>query len=414
VKRIKNLGLAVITALALSAVLGAASASAGFAVFDAETIENVSGTVQGESTGPMKFDLAISAFALPFECWGNFGSNAELASLEASPEGISGPMTGMFLVSKECEAGVDMNSCELTFHAYSEENQELSGTFDIGGWACSGIKVTAGGAVLQCDATFVPQTGLPATYRNVEGSNGAPDWVEIEMQAKGDVEFIGEGGSSVECPKGPRTNGSWTGTWKARGLGPGKEFAKLAALEQERSLYRDGGQFKAVSYPLHVDGEQSSANELWMGAFKIGCETADLGSQLEGASAALTLVTPTYQSCVAKMSKTSLEATVDVNSCYYGVGAVLSVGCSSKEADAIVATVYESGKVRCTGTINPQSSATGLSFVNTDQGTTVNFNESVLKIKFKAEGGTLFARCGVFLETTNGRYVGSSALRGLF
>lgn len=405
-KRIRNLGLVTLAALALVAVFGVASASAGFAGYDEYTGESVSSTTQGETIGFTTIELAGLPYSA-FSCDGTFETKAKLPALATSPEGISGPITGVVPQPHNCNAGLSMNGCDLTFHTYNGESKgEFPGTFDIGGCS-SGIKLSTK-LLAECKATIIPQTGLPASYRNIAGSKGTPGWVEIEMQAKSGVQIIGEGGNYAACPEGPST-AAWTGTWKVRAKGPSGEFAKLAALSGERSLYRNAGEFGAVNYPVQVGGDQSSKNELWLGFSKIGCKTAHLSTELTGATATLTPVYATYVGCIALIGNGSREATVDMKSCYYGIGSVLSVGCA-KEGDAIVAKLYESGSVKCTYTISPQSSATGLTFANTNEGMTVGFNEST--IQYNSEGGIL--NCGVLNGVHTGRYVGSSALRGFF
>lgn len=198
VKRSNMIGLVIAMAMALTAVVGAASASA--AQFRAE--EYISG-VTGTQTATQKFKL----------------KNTEISCTTATSSGaIFGPSTTLTVTPSfsGCAASLPVkaaitantNGCDYVYKN-SGEPYENNGTMDI---SCSkGIEFTGGG----CTFKIPPQTGRGNVKFKNSGGYSRNHTISVDYEVTGLTYSI----SGTFCIEGVGTyeNGTYTGTSVLKG-----------------------------------------------------------------------------------------------------------------------------------------------------------------------------------------------------
>lgn len=279
-KVLKAFGLAVLTALALTAFSGAASASPSFFVAD-----DYPAALTGEATGETgKMNLYYSTGCVSPKLTGTLSKASETLS----------PSSGF------CNL-VKMNGCGLVFHPPVEG---VNGTFDIAGPECTGIEVSQFGVKQK----IFPKSGLAATFEN-EGS-GSSAKVKIHAQATGLTYEILEG-----APKGTYSNGTYTTTWSLKGESAGSSTGVRIAPFPGFSVIGGGSEyaeFHSDLYPASIGGEQVAGEvggkkvkgiELTTASGTVRCTTATFNTeplfpngQLEDTSDLI--LSPAYSGCV--------------------------------------------------------------------------------------------------------------------
>ncbi|HEX5713850.1 MAG TPA: hypothetical protein VFX85_11095 [Solirubrobacterales bacterium] len=391
---------AAIGALALTALLGASSASASgiaFAQYPAtvggKEISTHSFILSGERIITCDFS-ALSAFAT---------GPSETLQVTATPSSCS----------SKYESGITlkMNGCKFIYHPAPGK-----GSLDIGPAGCGPI--TLEGA--NCTRTFSSQIGGAASFENLAKTVRVID--EASLQYKRTKGTLAACGSET----GPAT---FSGSWVINGLGPEGAQVKAEAIAGT-GLYMTGQQseeaakqpkFAAEKYPVTITGFQDPAQKQALtitGNRKVECGEANSLSQASAATAQLTLNTE-YVGCVLTVLLNEFTTVISTNGCSFQLNALNagppykgSVDIACGEGKAIELNVYGGGAVICTYKISPQSGLTGVGLTNvgtgTEQGVAVSYNLSgipVTRVK-----GTL-AACGYANQTAT--YTGATTLHGI-
>jgi hypothetical protein len=400
VKRTRITSLAIVTAVALTAIVGVASASASASRFEAwnqvTSYNEYPAFIKGKSIGNP-----------PLWTLGDVGVYSSCESIPFTGI-ISGAASNLTVIPSNCK-GVEFNGCELTFHTGPETSKNTyEGTFDIGGAKCAGISM--GPSSANCRATIPPQTGIKVTYGNQPTS---PETAKITVSITG-VKYIGVSGAG--CPVGSHENGTWSSIWEV------KAFKSNGGVEGPQiglhlspfpfGIYLEGGNFKSESYPASIVGNQVKALSFVgsSGMASVVCSSAHLSAALTASSSGLNPVSAEYGGC---LSTETFKTTVNMNSCHYAIYSegTLSIECS-KGGDAIEIKSFKVGgeEVKCSTSIGPQSHK-GLTFTNVTKGSTKSIEASfaIEGIEDTTAGG--LSNCGTSNGShTNGTYKGSVML----
>jgi hypothetical protein len=350
VKRIRNLGLAVIAALVLSALSGASSASASFIIS-----KSVSTNMVGTSSGSLQVGVGNSVY---FDCAPNFstyqaGSYAEKLAVDTP----NGKCTGPFGHS----GTLDWKNCDLTFRPGKEVTPPEEGTpyfestFEIGPAGCGPVILknnTAG-----CVHEISPQT-IPGKASSSLAIGVAGLLTSTTPNACGFV-FKGTHKSSL--------NGAWSvaGTDVATGKPTGVSVSRRIPV----GLYIFGEEpkFQAELYPAIVEGKITTNNVFTFspGGGTITCNKNGglLSAGSVGGSTAKFPFDVGYTSCWGPLGS---EVKVNMKSCDYVFGVANSgppytgtvdIECAN-EGDAVVfeATAFQS--LLCRVTYPPQTLGT--------------------------------------------------------
>ncbi|MGN6253925.1 MAG: hypothetical protein ACTHO8_02950 [Solirubrobacterales bacterium] len=216
-KSAKILGLAVVAALAATAIVGASSASAAFTKFNCAVKAGETCTLDGEMINGTKSPATFETEEGPITCTAGTAhavmTGPEATAVETSPE--TGKESGVSYSGCTflgfINVTVNMHNCEYNFH--------IGGTIDITPNACGPIDFTAG----NCTVTVPSQSGLSSvTYENVSTK---PTDIRIIPNITG-ITYTGSSG----CAKpGTFTNGKYHGgTFTVRGTHPNGTFVNVS------------------------------------------------------------------------------------------------------------------------------------------------------------------------------------------
>lgn len=396
-KRIKNLGLAVFTALALTAVLGVAGASAS--EFTSESYPST--LTSSPSTHTLKFNIGN------MEC--------EAPSLEGS---LAAQSTTISPTAKDNTCTffgaqpLKMNGCKFFYRPAAEKSAGVfEGKIDIGPSNCGPIQI--GTTKSLCLVSISPKSSFNATYENTGA--GKTRAVKVTTQMEG-LKYTQANGS---CENGTFENGSWSGSWTIKGSN-GLWLEKGATNEQTQSGINVGGsppKFISASYPRTIVGQKikGASQKLGFPYGSLECTTMKFNSSISGATAQLE-VAPEYSGC----TWVGIVASVNMNGCSYSfnleaVGPPyagnLGIACPAGKTIEIVAN--PSGTVKCTATIGAQTTnAGGLAFTNEPE-SAVKLTLGVSGIKYHQQEGAGSGHCTGTGDFTNGTYTGSSLLTGV-
>ncbi|MGC1165223.1 MAG: hypothetical protein WA862_03865 [Solirubrobacterales bacterium] len=385
-KRIKNLSLAVVAALALTAMVGAASASASakFTIMDGSYPIILHGT---EAVGGFNLSTGPSEVV---SC--QLGSVSGV--LTAASESLDGDL-GSPKCSSLGSKPLNMNGCRFIFHSSSQFFDRTKGTFDIGPPGCGPITFQP----YWCNATtsYPAQTGLAARYENVGGNK-----VIVRPEAS-NMEYTRTG----NCGAGTYTNGSLSGgSWTLQSYD-----GKAVQVVQDPHT----PEFEAESYPAAISGAQVGTSVLAGTWIKHECKQGTGSNVLISASTALPL-SPTYSECRFN----GVASTVTTNGCVFvnRVEGKVAPGKYSGSMDIncpagkVIEITMNAVMPICSATIPPQSGLTGMTYENdTSSGHRVKLVSSLSGIKYTLTKHHLL--CGANLaigETvnyTNGTYSGT-------
>lgn len=374
-KRVKQLALAVLAALALS-VVGASSASAaGFLTSNLWYPAELTGAAPEKQT-------MTAPGVKTFTCTGgNFLGEVDdilaSTSLDATPG------------ERKCESSgfpksaLQMNGCSFHFDPGTENpaTHQFEGTWDIGPPSCGPMLLIGSGS---CRFNIYPEAGMPATYTN-EGT-GSSATVSIDV-SKSQLAYWMTGPESG-CPitKGEnlQLGISWKVSAKAFGAATGLRLDRIPNGIQVvgKGSEGEGPRIEAEAYPASLDAtneQKIGANEEYfyvpVSARKMECERTDFAAVLTGPTATLPLDTTYSGSCRASGT---LVIDVRMNSCDYVLN-VLNAGppytgsydieCA-KEGDTIEFDMWNifHTEVACTTKIGSQSSLTSVKINNAPEG----------------------------------------------
>lgn len=392
-QRTMRLVAASAAAMALLAIGGASSASAGFFSVSA-------GTTGFSATSTEQYFTETGGIVGTCNSGGSFtGAVSHLnQELGGSPSNLSCNS------SAEKAVSWNWNGCKVSLHpGNNSSGSTLDGTFSIGPAGCGPIQVNSA----TCEKRISAQSGA-ATFLNSGGS------VAVTATKSLPYSVVKSGGS---CWAG---NLNYTGKWNVT-----PSSGTLEALTSKVGISIAGGMFGAAgppwAYPIDVSGGQVPAEPhaiTLVGNRVLKCASVDLSGQLTSASSALALA-PQFTDCVIEVSNVKLPATVNVGSCGYGVNTAgsLDITCQN-EGDGIVITSYQNatkqaeGKSMCVYRVGPQSGLTSVTNSNVGAGVEagVKVQLGIAKLPYTRTSGNA-VNCGE--ASANASYSGSSILNGI-
>ncbi len=398
-KRIRNLSLAVFTALALTAAIGAAGASASGFAADSE-----SATITGTSA---KEGQALSTVMGVIKC----NSFPFASSMKTQGKAL----TTTVLENASCGgATFKTNGCQLSLRPGTETSPgNFNGTIDIAPAGCGPMSLTAAG----CTISIGAQSGLSASYENA--GTGSEAVVNATMNTSG-VKYTITGGFG--CPTGTFSNGSWIGDWQMKalneaGLPTGLHVVNsigvyMAGEKSEEAAKQP--KFGAEKYPVSLLGGQTTALSFGVNAGSAKCTTIQFDGKLTAAGAEQSLGS-LYSGCTAF----GFGATIASNGCQYVLHALNSgppyvgtvdISCPAGKSIEIVAKL--TGVTKCKALISTQSGLEGVTFTNVGAGSErgVQVNLNLAGIKYTQQVGTGAGACVSSGEFANGTLTGATTL----
>jgi hypothetical protein len=399
-KRIKTIGLAVFTALALTAVLGAAGASA------AELLTEKAPTTISSTGGEHRWEFH-TAFQV-----------CDAPQLEGSLSATHNSQLNATPKNAACHAQftgpqMNMNGCTFVYRPGAQTGAAtFNGTVDI---ACpGGNTISFDGGTPTCKVTVPAQNGLAATYENVGA--GKERAVSVSVAASG-VTHTQVSGQYCINSLGTFSDGTWTGTWTIKGSSGGGQAGIYVGTNP---ISVSQGAISAGTYPASLVGEQNAggAHVLSFQGGEVKCGSVKFSSSLSSAKAQFAV-----QSENGGCTVLGFPGTVNMNGCTYTFnvlnqppvgstyGGHADIACPAGKAIEMVGSA--SGKVRCTVTIGAQTTdSEGLSFTN-QWSSVVNVGLAIKGIDYHQQKGEGLGACSTG-DFTTGTYTGSSTLVGGF
>ncbi len=393
VKRLKFVALAAVLALALTAALGASSASAaGFEAHNTTTgTAEYPASVSG-GAGNQAFSLGSFQF---FNCYLGFSGSMEHRSRSLA-------------TTLPCEDPYHLkyfhaNNCSFSFSAVSE----TSGTLGVGGTKCTAIELETKIGGTNCKLSIPVQSGVSgASFKNLSGS---PDKVEISIGAT-TIAYTSEGGYG--CPsKGAHSDGSWSGGWTVSAEKAGKALDLTAVSSLGSGIVLEGGKFVAERYPLLVAGDQSSATTFASkGMGTVSCAAGHYEAEPTSSNSALA-VGVDLSGCSDSLGR---SVTFNANGCYLEPNASGSGGVCPEGSKGFEFQILNgSNKVVCTTIFNTQSGLSGFGYTNVGSGdeSGIQVSMNLNSVSFTSSGGLL--NCGVANGTHSGSFTSGFSLFGV-
>lgn len=391
-KRIKNLGLAVVAVLALTAVVGVAGASAsGFLAEKYPAAVTTSKTSQ-----ELKFhSLTARCYPAP---------EAELTGASSAIEGV----TNDSLCESFGNTTMKMNSCKFVYRPGAETSKGVfAGTFDIVCPAGLAIQI----ATICGPITVGSQSGLAATYENI--GTGANRSVTINAKASGLQHTQGGAGG---CASGTYADGVWNGSWTVQAAKGGSQVGMFVG-NNPISITGSPPKLTAGAYPVSLTAAQSGGlHKLVLAGGTTECTTANFSSNASAATAQFAIQAE-YAGCTVL----GVAGSVSMHGCTYVFNVLnqepagstyaghADIACPAGKAIELIAGT---SKVKCTVTIPAQTTdSEGLAFTN--GASTIALGLSMKGIDYHQQKGEGLGAC-VTGDFTTGTYTGSSTLVGGF
>jgi len=346
IMRSMKVGLTVLMTLAITAIAGAASASAGTAGFVADTYPVVANG-NNVSTGVLTTNQGEATCKAQ-----NFASTVSNAG-----EALTAPVNGTTCSWWGTNRPVAMNGCKYIFHPGTEtEPGVFKGTYDIGPAGCGPITVEASNG---CTLSISSQNGLNATYVN----SGSGSSRIVTIQADTDFIYTASGGF---CGKGSTEGGHYKSSWQVAGQVGANQVGIKAA--KQNGLYMTGAQsIAAEGYADHIVS-QASALSLETQFGEVGCTSSILRGELAAATATLPLAAE-----LSGCNALGFKGTATMNSCHFVVN-VSNTGSPYKGTVDIACTSpgdsirFAANGGLCTVSVPAQSGLEGLSLATTGSG----------------------------------------------
>jgi hypothetical protein len=390
VKKVKIMGLGVVMALTLSALIGVGSAAgSGFTATSLPAY--VSGSING-AHGLAGTGWETKCTGLGFKA--TAGYPAETLTTTSIEDGSCFPSSGSTLKT---------NGCQFTFRPGAETSPgNFKGTYDIGPAGCVPITLTIPFKPMSCEVTIGAQTGLPATFINYISSVG----IAISGPLKYTEKRLG---TSSTCTNGTFTNGQWQGEWivSGEGIQVASKILTLIAIEgSPASLVAD-------KFPAALSGTQAGAHDFGTSYGKISCNGAQFSGEASAITANFALGTA-YSDC---RTLGIPGTTINMNGCQYLIhvtntgapyGGTADVQCPAGKSIEILTKIV--GTLKCTTTIAAQSGLSGLTFENYS-GAYVSVGMNLSGLKYHQEKGAGAGPCSTG-DFTNGTYAGSFTMTG--
>ena len=344
-KRLRNIGLCAVAALALTAVLGTSSASANY------FSSNVPGAqFSGSGTGAKHIlSLGTESFGCEKVSFSGTMPSSMLQKIRVSPELSQCIRTPGFYV------GWSMRGCRYRFDAGTVPT--LVGSVDIVDCEPSMVFSDAG----LCELTIGNQNNLGTVEYKNSIENGIPV-VTVSAHLE-NIKYTRKGGGCAGA-SGTYTNGKYTGEWKLKGTGG----VGIQVQSSEETL---PARFIGEEVPMTVDGTNVGSK-----AFNFGnngylwCDNYTYSGASGPAAATSLSVTPSYHSCTWYWQSTGFNAPVpdeDVQTggCSFTLHAAGGVDIGGSSCAASPLTVTLPG---CVITVGPQSFSSGITYTNEGSG----------------------------------------------
>jgi hypothetical protein len=362
VKYPKIRGIVAVLAVAVTALLGAGSASAS-SLIAPETLN----TILSASAAPSHY-FNIGGSKVPCTA-SNFEANA-LSNTHVSWD-ITSKTIGNYSCSFWGTPIMQWNGCGLTFHPGAETSPgTFAGTFDIGPAGCGPITMKYLGG--SCQLTIYPKTGLQAEFQNV--GSGATATVTITAAATG-LKYTDNCGGSGE-------NATYNGSWTLRGFSSGGTQVNvhlqppvLFVSGKESADPAQQPKFDSDFFPIGIKGTGTSPFTLTTAPGKTAeCSTSSYSTPGIFVPVSSKSFTASYSGCKAFGFA---NATVKMNSCsivhqlansgppYTGS---VSLSCE-KAGDAMQISPTIFGSPVCTVSLAPQTLAAA-TYENVGSGST--------------------------------------------
>jgi hypothetical protein len=341
VKSIKTLGIAVLAALALTAVAGAGSASA--ALFSSEVGNTKwSGTRAEQMQG--EYNLSLNG-----EVWtcheANFSSStvAGKTSTElTTAQGLA------FTFSPGCvfigqAVFWNMDGCQYRFHAGAATSSV--GTMDIVGCKAGLVFSRPSPA---CRVEIPNQTGLgPVEYKSV--GSGSTRAVTIKANIT-NITFKREGAGCVNV--GTYSNGHYTGEWTVTGSASSKQVPVWYE-------FTTPVKFATEKAPANIVGEEGTNNKVFLfpKAGAVWCNKYSLSGTTSTVTTESLSVIPTYTNCEFNGIEGIKFGSVKMGGCslVFHAGGTYDVAGANCASEPITVPVAPT----CTVTVGPQSGLPG-------------------------------------------------------
>jgi hypothetical protein len=392
-KRIRRLGLSALGALALTASIGVASASAsGFVA----TGDPFFATVNGTATGTHTIGFAGNTAS----CTGaNFQGEIDEPSESINPS-LSTPSCG--------GQSLALNGCTFSFHPGAEKSPGVfGGTADTGPSGCGPIGPYKFAA---CSVSFYPSTGLAATFEN-KGS-GAEATVAITINATNFQYKVSPAG----CGTNKIENGTYKGSWTVKATRNGSQVGLQvqSKLPVALGIGTEKAQLEATHYPVSIAGAAEGGSPTWklLGG-SMSCKSAQYGATASGPTASLP-VSVSYSDCSAFGS---LPMSVSSNGCTYVFNFSGTEDVSCPEGKSMEFLVYVSEAARkegkapiCVVKFAAQTGLASLGFGSVNY-QAISVASNLSKIKYTQVRNSFLCPAGVG-PFENGTYVDSTTLYG--
>jgi hypothetical protein len=333
VRRVKTVGFAIAMALALTAFLGAASASANN--FKAQVEPQ---TWTGSLTGK---NHVLFLNEETFTCSGvSFSGETiikTLSSVTVTPE--IGGCSHLGLPTSWA-----MNGCKLRFRPGA--GPSLVGSVDI-----TGCTTAMTNEYFGCVTTIGNQGGIgTVTYKNVATSPPT-----ITAVANLSSLTFTRSGASCAGPKGTFSNGTYTGEWTMKGFS--KPGGVPAGVEVESTPPPPPTVFAVEETPATVSGTSSGALKRITAGGALICNTLTLSGSSASASTASLTLTPAFKNCTMA-GEAIPDSAVTAGGCSYAlhINGKLDIVGATCAANPITITRPE-----CVTTIGPQNGLAGIS-----------------------------------------------------
>jgi hypothetical protein len=399
-KKLKNIGIAAVLAIAATTALGAGSASAATG-FVAETYPPV---VKGDPTGEFVFTVG----GINVYCSGLGFSGAEPMPpiTELEPSSVS---------DATCtnSGSVAMNGCKLEFAPEEEKSGYFNGEFRIGPEGCGAMVLKYKYFSNTCEKSFAPQTATAGFANEGSGSSATVNiWVATSLT----YTEIGK------CSK-TGTSGTLSGSWDVSATDATKAANGLAvANELPIGVYETEGAFEAEAYPADLIGNQTDPHTLILGTGSniqtIVCEDVVYSDQLSKAAGTLS-VEAEFVDCKGKISIFTFPVEVEMNACGLALAhaaGVLEIACVGEDTVEVETfqskAKQEAGEPLCVASIDSQEVPAGFDTneaLGTWRSILVDFETTSLAYSLSGSG-----LCGSNGSHTNGSYTGGSELLGYF
>ncbi|HWM55897.1 MAG TPA: hypothetical protein VNO20_10970 [Solirubrobacterales bacterium] len=389
-KRIRKLGLAAVMALALSATVGATSASAATL-----TADLYPAAVEGQG-----YNHVFQTGSHQFVCAEPPGFAMEVGA----PTNTVTTWSGSYSCTSKLygSSTLEMNGCAYSLHSGAGSNA----TFEVGPPGCGPMKLN--GAT--CDLSISAQGGLTGSslINEVNGESSSDDSVLARADA---LLAASETGGCAGLTINHLVYG---GTWELEGSVGG---APVGLRIQQPGVYTGKGGFEAENYPTVLSGNQDSGNThvLTIGSRAVYCAEASFFSdELAGPSSSLAFDAE-YGGCWTKpVLGVVFPALILMNSCKWTLdtGGSMGVGCTEAGdgAEVIIYADKAMSKVLCVATYKSQAGVTEVKYATVGEGSGrgISVGLNAKGLDYSRTGSTL---CGSQAEHNSSTYTGGTTLR---